>query len=410
MIEIREKKNCCGCAACVQACPKQCISFEEDKEGFRYPLVDKNKCVDCHLCEKVCPVLNKADAKEPIEIYAAYNKDENIRLKSSSGGIFTVLAEEVIKQGGVVFGARFNDNWEVYHDYTETIEGIGSFRGSKYVQSRIENSYKKAKDFLNKGRKVLFSGSPCQIAGLHKYLGKHYDNLLAVDFICHGVPSPKVWRKYIEEILKNARQGVAGKNIISQSLKVMPVITGINFRDKRTGWKKYSFTVTLAEVTDDGKKNLVSRSDIFLQDLYMKTFLSDIILRPSCYQCPAKRGRSESDITIADWWGVKEYPNQEKVDDDKGICIVFLNSDRGQQYFNQFDVVKKTITWDEATPRNGGFKETLAVHPKRKFFFDNIDKSRSLLTLITNTFKPSLFQHVYALGGKIRVRFKKIFN
>lgn len=406
MIKMTDKHNCCGCSACVQTCPKQCIAFEEDKEGFMYPVVDKDKCVDCHLCEKVCPVLNKADAKEPIEIFAAFNKDESIRLKSSSGGIFTILAEEVIRQGGVVFGARFDENWEVCHDYTVTVEGLEFFRGSKYVQSRIENSYRRAKEFLNKGQKVLFSGSPCQIAGLHRYLGKQYDNLLAVDFICHGVPSPKVWRKYLEEIIKNAYKGTAGKNIVSQSLKVMPEITGINFRDKRAGWKKYSFTVTLAEVTDEGKQNLVSRSLIFSQDPYMKAFLSDLILRPSCYQCPAKRGRSESDITIADWWGVKEYPDKEKIDDDKGLCIVLLNSEKGQQYFNKFDVAKKTITWDEATPQNGGFKETLAVHTKRKYFFNKMDKSQSMNGLFINAFKLSLCQRVYGFLGKITKRLR----
>lgn len=394
----------------MQVCPKHCISFEEDTEGFRYPFVDKEKCVNCHLCENVCPVINKSDAKEPIELCAAYNKDESIRLKSSSGGIFTILAEEVIKQGGVVFGARFDDKWEVCHSYTETIEGLATFRGSKYVQSRIENSYKNAKEFLSKGRKVLFSGSPCQIAGLHKFLGKQYDNLLTVDFICHGVPSPKVWRRYLEEIQKNACQGVVGKKIVSQSLKVMPVITGINFRDKRTGWKKFSFTVTFAETTVEGKQNIVSRSYIFFQDPYMRAFLSDMILRPSCYQCPAKRGRSESDITVADWWGVKDYPNQEKVDDDKGICIVLLNSERGQQYFNQFDVVKKTITWNEAIPRNGGFKETLIVHPKRKFFFKKVDESRSVLNLIIKVFKPTMYQRVRTSCAKIKLKLKMILK
>ena len=409
MIQISEKNQCCGCAACVQVCPRQCIDFEEDKEGFRYPLVNEKICVDCHLCEKVCPVLNRADVKDPIEIYASYNKDENIRLKSSSGGIFTVLAENVIRQGGVVFGARFDDNWEVYHDYSETFEGLGDFRGSKYVQSRIEKSYQKVKEFLDMNRKVLFSGTPCQVAGLYRYLGKQYDNLLTVDFICHGVPSPKVWRKYLEGITRNVQQSVAG-NINSQSHKIMPVIKSINFRDKRSGWKKYSFTVTLAEATDEGRDNLVSLSYIFPHVPYMNAFISDVTLRPSCYLCPSKRGRSMSDITIADWWGVIEYFDQGQIDDDKGICIVLLNSEKGLQFFNQFDVVKKLITWDEATPCNGGFKEIINVHPKRKFFFRKLDKSRSVFYLIKKTFKPSLFQRLRVFVGKIKARFCKILN
>ena len=193
MIEITEKYLCCGCAACVQRCPKQCIILHEDHEGFLYPKVDTDNCIDCALCEKVCPILNEGSNRKPLKVYAAINKDEKIRLESSSGGIFTLLAEQTIGEDGVVFGARFDENWQVRLDYTETIEGIAVFRGSKYVQARTENTYQQAEFFLREGRKVLFAGTPCQIAGLKKFLRKEYDNLLAVDFVCHGVPSPKVW-------------------------------------------------------------------------------------------------------------------------------------------------------------------------------------------------------------------------
>ena len=199
MIEIKDKKDCCGCSACVQRCPKQCITLKEDNEGFLYPIVDKKTCIDCGLCEKVCPILHQGEPQKPLKVYAAKNLNEEIRRQSSSGGIFTLLAEQVIQEGGVVFGARFDENWEVKHDYTETIEGLAVFRGSKYVQSRIEDNYKKAEEFLKQGRKVLFSGTPCQIAGLKRFLRKEYEELLTVDFVCHGVPSPGVWRKYLKE-------------------------------------------------------------------------------------------------------------------------------------------------------------------------------------------------------------------
>ena len=199
MIDILNKKDCCGCSACVQKCPKQCISLKEDNEGFLYPQVNQQECISCGICKKVCPIINPNEKRTPLQIYAAINKNEEIRRQSSSGGIFTLLSEEILKEGGVVFGARFDENWEVKHDYTENVKGLVNFRGSKYVQSRIEDNYKKVETFLKQGRKVLFSGTPCQIAGLKRFLSKEYDNLLTVDFICHGVPSPKVWRLYLYE-------------------------------------------------------------------------------------------------------------------------------------------------------------------------------------------------------------------
>lgn len=205
MIHITDKSKCCGCNACVQRCPKQCIAMREDEEGFLYPKVDVAVCIDCGLCEKVCPVINQNVPKEPLQVFAAKNKNEDQRLRSSSGGVFILLAENIIKQGGVVFGARFDKNWEVEHGYAETLEELEPLMRSKYVQSRIGNTYKEAEMFLKQGRKVLFVGTSCQIAGLHKFLRKEYENLLTVDFICHGVPSPGVWRKSSEERSRKAR-------------------------------------------------------------------------------------------------------------------------------------------------------------------------------------------------------------
>lgn len=203
MIQIENKQKCTGCSACVQTCPKQCISFEEDEQGFRYPCVNQELCIDCGLCEKVCPCINENEQIMPLDIYAAKNPDKEIRKKSSSGGFFTMLAESIIDEGGVVFGARFNKKYNVIHDYTETKDGIEAFRGSKYVQSIIGDTYKQARDFLKAGRKVLFSGTPCQIAGLRLFLRKDYEHLYTVDFICHGVPSPGVFRWYLQEEINN---------------------------------------------------------------------------------------------------------------------------------------------------------------------------------------------------------------
>ena len=193
--------------------------MSEDSEGFLYPHVDENACINCHLCEKVCPIINYGNDREPLAVYAAKNPNEAIRMQSSSGGVFTLLAERVIDEGGVVFGATFNDRWEVVHDYVETKEKLAKFRGSKYVQSKVGNSYQMAKSFLENDRKVLFSGTPCQIAGLKNFLRKDYNNLLAVDFICHGVPSPGVFRTYLQEEIdkKSARKG-GGKNTVLLSV------------------------------------------------------------------------------------------------------------------------------------------------------------------------------------------------
>jgi coenzyme F420-reducing hydrogenase beta subunit len=175
--------------------------MQEGPEGFLYPVIEKEKCTSCKKCENVCPAIVQGNERKPLHVYAAKNLDEEIRHNSSSGGIFTLIAESIIQKGGVVFGARFNDNWEVVHDYTETVEGLAAFRGSKYVQSNIGDTYLKAKDFILSGRKVLFSGTPCQIAGLKAFLQKDYDNLLTVDLVCHGVPSPLVWKMYLDELI-----------------------------------------------------------------------------------------------------------------------------------------------------------------------------------------------------------------
>ena len=172
MISIKSKYDCCGCEACAQRCAHNAISMKRDKEGFLYPIIDPNKCTKCDICEKVCPVINQKLPSEPIKTYAAKNKDEIVRLQSSSGGIFTLLATKTINNGGIVFGAKFNEQWEVVHDSAETIDDLAKFRGSKYVQSRINDNYIKVEQFLKQGRQVLFSGTPCQIAGLKKYLIK----------------------------------------------------------------------------------------------------------------------------------------------------------------------------------------------------------------------------------------------
>ena len=268
MINIKNKQDCCGCSACAQRCPKQCISMTEDDEGFLYPQVDSSKCVDCHLCEKVCPVINQDEARIPLNVYAANNPDDNIRKESSSGGVFTMLAENTIEQGGVVFGACWDKEWNVKHDYVDKISDLQKFRSSKYLQSVIDDNYLKAEQFLKTGRKVMFSGTPCQVAGLKLFLRKEYENLLTLEIACHGVPSPKVWHNYLTELI---------------DLNKISIIKSINFRDKKYGWNSYHFSATY--INKNGKT--VNMSMPHGDNSFYRGFLNHLYVRPSCYQCPA---------------------------------------------------------------------------------------------------------------------------
>ena len=391
MIDIKDKKECCGCSACIQKCPKQCISLQEDNEGFLYPLVDKANCIDCGLCEKVCPVLHQNEPRRPLKAYAAINKNEEKRLQSSSGGVFTLLAEKIINEGGVVFGARFDDNWEVMHDYTDTIEGLAAFRGSKYVQSRIEDNFKKAENFLKEGRKVLFSGTPCQIAGLKRYLRKEYDNLLTVDFICHGVPSPGVWRRYLKETIAHEcdKNSVLSDPISKESSH----IESISFRNKSTGWEKYSFSLTFSALTTRERcKKVITFNEIYFKNLFMKGFLADLYLRPSCYDCPSKCSKSGSDLTIADLWKASKVIG--KKDDDKGICLLIDNSKKCG--FASLDLFYEEIDVEQALINNPVFYKSVKYPQKRLLFYEKYflnEKISSIVRILTriSIWKRALF-------------------
>lgn len=398
MINITDKKRCCGCAACVQRCPKHCIHMKEDSEGFLYPEVDKSLCIDCGLCEKVCPFLHQ-DA--PIEVHAVRavkNRNESERMNSSSGGVFIALARAVIEENGVVFGAVFDEKWEVKHTSTDTIEGVYPMMGSKYLQSRIEHAYEEAESFLKQGRKVLFTGTPCQLTGLRKYLRKDYPNLLAVDFLCHGVPSPKVWRKYLNEL--TTRQGGGKNSVLSHPIGGKRTIRSIGFRSKSSGWKKFSFALTLSEASADGEQNTVLLSRIHREDPYMKVFLSDIILRPSCYACKCKNGVSHSDLTIADYWGINQL--MPDFDDDKGVGLVLVNTSKGEAYFETLPMEVRESTLADARRFNGGFKEHLRVHPKRQKFFERLDKCDDLIEWMEKCVKPSLKERLYRKFNLLR--------
>lgn len=282
--------------------------MKENKEGFLLPKIDHSKCIKCHKCEHTCPILKKELIPNGFETkaFAAINKDDAIRKESSSGGVFFALAKWVIDKEGVVFGARWNDAWGVVHDFTDSLEGVKAFMKSKYVQSQIGNTYLQAKNFLDVGRWVLFSGTPCQLAGLRAVLGKKYDKLLQVDLICHGVPSPGVWRKYLESYFSKEK------------------IISINMREKDLGWDKSRF-----QIVTNCREYLVEK----MSNPFIIGFLNNSYNRESCNQCIFRHYHRATDITIADYWGAKrECPDMY---DGKGTSIVFCHSDKSLSILNQ---------------------------------------------------------------------------
>lgn len=374
MIRIEDKHDCCGCSACASVCPRHCITMSADGEGFLYPEVDVVNCIDCGLCGKVCHELHPYDKQDPVNLFAAINKDEAVRLRSSSGGIFHILSEKIISEGGVVFGARFDEDWQAVMDYADTMEGVNAFMGSKNVQARMGSAYLDAGRFLAEGRKVLFSGTPCQIAGLHHYLRKPYDNLLTVDVVCHGTPSPKVWGLYLDEVVTAGRKAIIDPR----------------FRNNKNGWKGYGFTMDYREA---GKS--LSLCSHHRTNPYMRAFLQDMILRPSCHDCRAKGGRSHSDISIADFWGINVC--MPEMDDDKGTGLVLVHTDKGLSALNWNKLTYREFKSEEALRFNGSYLHSAAAHPRRECFFRQLDGCDSVNSLISDCLRPTLKQQLRML-------------
>ena len=405
MINIIDKETCCGCSACVQKCPKNCIVLKEDVEGFLYPKVNQAECIDCGLCEKVCLSGDNIGKIQPEEVLAVKTFNDAERMESSSGGVFVALAKFIIARGGVVFGAVFNKHWEVIHTYTETIEGIRPMMGSKYMQSQIGNSFQDAEKFLKAGKIVLFSGSPCQITGLHNYLQKEYPNLLTVDFLCHGVPSPSLWRKYLNELYCQLfrKKFERGKEV--SSFLVSSMISRISFRDKKfSGWKKYNFVIWGKSVPPI-RKNIILLVTKHYKNIFMRGFLANLYLRPSCYHCKYKNGISHSDLTIADYWGIDKL--MPDFDDDKGVGLLLLNTSKGKEIFDHLKMDVRQSSIEIAKQLNPGFKEVIPVHPKRNEFFRNISMGKSF----TESVNLALYIPVYKKAlNKINRIVKKLLN
>lgn len=298
----KHKEDCCGCSACAQICPQKAISLVPDVLGFKYPVIDDKLCIDCGLCVKVCQFktdYQTFEVHDP-EIYAFRNKDEDQLLRSQSGAAFWTLAKSIIKEGGVVYGVGFADNFRVVHKRVTTLEALEELRGSKYVQSDVCNTFLETKNDLKQGLKVLYSGTSCQIAGLKAYVGKNLrKNLYSIDLVCHGVPSPKIWSDYLASL----------------NNKFDNCISRVNFRDKSKGWNVHIESYEIKE-----QKYYFTN--------YVHMFYSHIMLRECCYSCPYTNFNRVSDITVADFWGWDKV--SDLFQDNKGVSLLMVNSDKGQ--------------------------------------------------------------------------------
>jgi len=373
MIEIKNKKKCTGCSACCSICPTKAISMLEDNEGFVYPVIDEAKCIKCGACKKICPCLNNIESTnfDVPTVLAAWSLDSRNKETSSSGGCFYELAKYVINQGGLVVGAAFDEDLNVVHKVVDNIVGLNELKGSKYVQSRIGDCYIKVKKYLDEYKKVLFVGTPCQVAGLYAFLkNNQYDNLYTADLICHGVPSTKVYRKYLEEL--------------SKKYKSKPI--SLTFRDKSSGWKRYKFKINF-----ENKQYIKSAS----YDIYMRAFLSNICLRPSCYECKFSKLPRVADITLGDFWGIENI--DAKLDDDTGTSELVINSQKGKEMLSNVEdnIFVKEVKLEDGIKYNPCLVTSSKMLEKRGQFFIDLDNN-SLSKLEKKYFPKRPFVIIFA--------------
>lgn len=350
-IKILDKKKCTGCEACESICPKNCIMMQRDDSGFLYPVVDKSNCIDCDLCIKTCPVVTEKPfyQKDEKKVYCGWSRDEKVRFASTSGGMFSELALEILRKNGYIAAAAYNDKCDVEHIIVNDKAGVERIRQSKYTQSNINGIYVDVRNLLKEGNLVLFSGTPCQVAGLKRFLRKEYLNLITVDFICRGVNSPKAYRSWLSELEKRYN---------SKVIKVW-------FKYKEYGWKNSPLCTRVD--FEDGKNCILYRDN----NTYMKGYLGpNLYIRPCCGDCKFKGNRNYSDLTLADYWGASK-----EVDDDKGTSLVLVNSKAGNDLLQE---IKENIVLfpcqEEYTRQNLCYTDSVKINPKSEEFLTGLDE------------------------------------
>ena len=408
MPTLASRLLCSGCSACYAICPKNAITMEPDQEGFKRPNIDANLCVECGACEKACHVITPYEERIPLNVYAARARKDNIRHTSSSGGIFPILAAQHIKQGGIVWGVKWDKDKRLLtaeHDCSSTLEGLKQFRGSKYVQSNIKDTYRKIKEQLCAGEQVLFSGTPCQISGLKHFLKKDYPNLLCCDVICHGVPSPKIFHDYIASMLPADNEGHEY------------FVKDVKFRDKLYedgGWRNGVVVVVVVVVDKyNGKETeIVVSGKRANKDPYLRGFLCELINRPSCHNCTVRNLKSHADITLGDFWKIAKYAPQ--IDDDMGVSLICVNTEKGREAMEGIasemsDCIE--FNWEAAVDSTGALIYSPPAHRNRIKFFNSYIKRGFDVKVVERLLRPKLKDRyrgiVRALKAKIRPYIKK---
>lgn len=371
-IEIKNKKDCTGCEACANICPKNCIQMLSDAEGFLYPSINGNLCIHCDLCLNACPMENTNNGicqNGRLEVYAGWTLDPAVRYESTSGGFFSELAGVILAEEGHVVGAAYNNNCDVGHMVISNPSEINRIRQSKYTQSCIGDVYRKIKNLLQNDEKVLFCGTPCQAAGLRAFLGKEYENLYTVDFICRGMNSPKAYRHWLNELEEKYQ---------SKAVRVW-------FKYKINGWKKSPLCTRIDFA--DGSQCVQSDNE----NTYMRGYLGpNLYIRPSCGECRFKDIHRESDITLADFWGIKK-----ELDDDKGTSLIMVNTSKGKSLFGKCseNVYVEQRNLAEIFDGNACFKESVQINPRSGEFLRELD-NESFSALINMYTKISMFRKV----------------
>lgn len=388
------KAHCSGCGACVQICPVNAIEFNEDSDGFIYPKTDSNKCINCSKCFGVCPFENKgetADAQQQ-KFFVAKSKNENTIKGSSSGGAFSEIVKAVCDKNYAVFGAEIDEKLKVAHTFIEDKNDLPRLQKSKYVQSDTGDSFNKAKEFLDCGKKIVFAGTPCQIAGLRNFLGKDYDNLLCIDIVCHGVPSQKLFDKYISESEREL-----GSKILSFTFR-----NKVNFNKPKKCNQK-----TVLIKTADGKERVKE----VLQCEYLAAFHEALTYRDSCAQCPFANTERVGDITIADFWGgEKYYPDFY---DPRGTSLIIFNNQKGLSYAEKIKERMSVVETDreKACKNNAQLRRPVKFHPNRDKFFE-LNKNNTFCYSVRQCIKiPSPFRlYVSKLAGPLKKMLRALKN
>ena len=379
---------CTGCSACANVCPKKCITMKPDEEGFLRPYIDETQCVECQLCRKTCPINDETQSAPMIqEAFACHAKNEELIRQSSSGGVFSLLCQQILDKGGVVFGAAFDTPDRVCHIAVESKDELYRLRGSKYVQSEIGETFSQAKQFLKNGRWVLFSGVPCQIGGLKRYLGREYDTLVCVDTICHSMPSPKSWKAFLQE---NEKQESS-------------TVTKANFREKKNGWEKYDLHLQF----ENGHEKRYPAPE----NWYMRAFISGLSTRKSCYRCAFKGDHHCSDLSLGDFWGVRQAAPETL--HESGTSLVLVHTEKGKQWLQSCkdQMVLASVDFETAIQPNPAYKVCAKPHKNRNDFFAKV-QIVPFVELVQQCLKPSLKEQIaerirWSFPARVLRRIKK---